>query len=71
MKFVVFAHVLQSGFVSQVEKIVDTRTRAGKQEFLIKWKGYPSIENTWEPRESLFLCVADHYLVFPSRLILR
>jgi hypothetical protein len=32
-----------------VEKIVDSRKRAGVQEYLVKWSGYPSSLNTWEP----------------------
>jgi hypothetical protein len=32
-----------------VESIVDHRGSANKRQYLVKWKGYSSDENTWEP----------------------
>ena len=36
-----------------VEKILDRRTRRGKKQVLIKWKGYSDSFNSWEPIENL------------------
>ena len=37
----------------EVEKIVDKRTKNGKEEYKIKWVGYSMSECTWEPLEHL------------------
>ena len=36
-----------------VEKIIKTRILNGKKECLIKWLGYNSAWNTWEPEENI------------------
>eukprot|EP00794_Sanderia_malayensis_P014657 gene14657-16174_t len=36
-----------------VERILDSRKRGGKIQYLIKWSGYPSFANTWEPEENI------------------
>jgi hypothetical protein len=43
----------------EVEKILRKRGRGGYQEpyeYLVKWKGYPHTENTWEPETNLMNC---------------
>jgi alpha-tubulin suppressor-like RCC1 family protein len=37
----------------EVESIVDKRRSEGTIEYLIKWKGYPSEQNTWETKDKL------------------
>jgi len=37
----------------EVEKILDSRQRHGKNKYLIKWKGYTQGDDTWEPEDNL------------------
>ncbi|RPA70926.1 hypothetical protein BJ508DRAFT_198581, partial [Ascobolus immersus RN42] len=37
----------------EVEQIVKKRTHYGVIQYLVKWKGYPVEQATWEPRSSL------------------
>ena len=37
----------------EVEDIVDKNVAGGKVHYLVKWKGYPSSQNTWEPEAHL------------------
>jgi len=36
-----------------VERILARRTRRGKTEYLLKWFGYPSEDNTWEAESDI------------------
>ena len=37
----------------EIQKIIKRRVRKGIREVLIKWKGYPSSQNSWEPEENV------------------
>ena len=37
----------------EVEEILDKRTHYGKTQYLVKWKGYPLTEASWEPENNL------------------
>jgi len=36
-----------------VEKILETREWRRKTQYLVKWKGYPRNEATWEPASNV------------------
>ncbi|PHZ10072.1 uncharacterized protein RHIMIDRAFT_42331 [Rhizopus microsporus ATCC 52813] len=55
----------------EVEKIVNHRIagRAKKRiEYFIKWKGYSSKDNTWEPSSAVY--IVDYFYFFISNLFL-
>lgn len=39
-----------------VEKILDVKTKGNKTKYFVKWEGYSSDSNTWEPEENLSNC---------------
>ena len=45
--------ILPGNLQETFQKIVDSRKRKGKREYLVKWKGYSSRENTYEPAANL------------------
>lgn len=58
----------------EVEDILDERIRRGRTEYLVKWKGLPREENTWEPRSHLedehgINVKLQEYLARPGRIL--
>ena len=43
-----------TGEVFIVEKVLKKRVWKGRQEVLVKWKGYTNRYNSWEPMENIF-----------------
>ena len=37
----------------EIEKIVDSRVSRGRQQYLVKWKGYSDFENQWLDKDDL------------------
>ena len=50
-----------------VEKVIKMQVnKKGREEFLVKWVGYPLSQATWEPFENLSGEETCEYLVFHS-----
>ena len=45
--------LLNDTTVYAAEKILKTRKRHGKQQYLVKWANFPVSESTWEPEENI------------------
>ena len=37
----------------EIAEILSDRGSPGRQLYLVSWKGYSSVENTWEPEKNL------------------
>ena len=57
----------------EVEKIINAqpRGRGHKMDYLVKWKGYPMSDNSWEPQENLHAdkLIAEFYKRNPKTKI--
>jgi len=45
--------VIDGSVEYEVEEILDSHFHRNQLQYLVKWKGYPSEENTWEPENNL------------------
>ena len=45
--------IMEEEDVFEVELIEKERIRGGRKQYLVKWKGYPISENSWEPASSI------------------
>ena len=46
-------HLAMANTAYEIERILDEEIIDDKPHYLIKWKGYSSVEATWEPIENL------------------
>ncbi len=44
---------LKDSDIYAAEKIIKSRRRAGKLQYLVKWANYPVSQSTWEPEENI------------------
>ena len=52
----------------EVEKIIKGRYKNGRLEYLVKWKGFPTAANTWEPSTNLNQVTLDYLKENPVKI---
>ncbi|TYZ63758.1 hypothetical protein PybrP1_006613 [[Pythium] brassicae (nom. inval.)] len=62
------AALASDGDIFIVDKIVDHRVRYGKKQYLVKWDGYDSSDNTWELAAKLQADVGDVVDAYEQRV---
>ena len=50
-----------------VDSLLDSRTRGGQVEYLVKWRGFPRSETSWEPCTELSRRCADMIEAFEAK----
>ncbi|XP_068000548.1 M-phase phosphoprotein 8 isoform X2 [Melanerpes formicivorus] len=58
----------EEGDVFEVEKILDVKTEGGKILYKVRWKGYTSDDDTWEPEAHLEDC-KEVLLEFRNKIV--
>jgi hypothetical protein len=51
-----------------IEKVLRSRLVQGSKQYLIKWKGFPASQNSWEPESNLNRSCLDYLKEHPVRL---
>ena len=54
--------------VYQIEKVLCGKYFNGKLHYLVKWKGYSSQDNTWEPEQHLNSTTRKYLAQHPVRI---
>ena len=49
------------------EYLIESLLKKDGNKYLVKWEGYPSSQNTWEPRSSIAKFILDFYEEDPNR----
>ncbi|KAJ8041597.1 Endogenous retrovirus group K member 19 Pol protein [Holothuria leucospilota] len=53
----------------RIEKIIRRRTRSGRKEYFVKWKGYPSKFNSWVTEVYTYKNINSSPLLYPDNTV--